>query len=318
MAPRGRIGGLAALAVAAIAFRPEGAGAQTLPDAGAPEGAEQTAYVERSFDRYPLPVAPFAPGEDAVEMIEGRSVWSAYRLDTAATTLDILQGYEARLAAQGFETLFTCAAEACGGFDFRFGAAVLPPPGMLIDVADFAQLSARRGDAEAFASVLISRVLDTVYIQTVATVPARAQVEVTDAPAAEAGSEAIFLPVEERALVDRLLRDGHVPVEGLEFASGGASLSGSSDAALDMLARMLSRDSELNVVIVGHSDNQGGLDANIELSRRRAESVTAALIARGVPEGQVAARGVGYLAPVTSNATEDGRAANRRVELVLQ
>jgi len=72
------------------------------------------------------------------------------------------------------------------------------------------------------------------------------------------------------------------------------------------------------VVIVGHSDNQGTLDANLALSQRRAEAVRDALVSRGVAAERLDARGVGFLAPVASNATEEGRARNRRVELVLR
>ncbi|MEO1493469.1 MAG: OmpA family protein [Pseudomonadota bacterium] len=316
----GRCGilGAALIVSGATAAGPADAQAPDPPDPGAPVGAVQTARADRAFDSYPLPIEPFAPGHQGVERIDGRVVWSAFRFETEASTVDILNGYKTRLGTQGFDTLFACATEFCGGFDFRFDAALLPPPAMLIDVADFVQLSLRRPEPEAYISVLISRVLGDVYIQTVTAVPATSEVAITDTPVAETAEETVILPVEERALVDRLLRDGHVPVAGLEFAPGGSALSERSSAALDMLARMLSRDSELAVVIVGHSDNQGGLDVNIELSRRRAESVMAALVSRGVPEGQLDARGIGYLAPVTNNATDDGRAANRRVELVLR
>lgn len=306
------------LALAVVITAGSASASDARADLGAPKGAVQTAHTERAFDSYPLPIAPFTSNSDAVQAIEGRVVWSAYQLESDASTIDIMHGYEQRLGTQGFETLFACAAEFCGGFDFRFGAALLPPPDMLIDVADFVQLSARRASPEAYGSVLISRVLDQIYIQTVLAVPAQPSVTVSQTPAAETPRDRVILPVEERALVDQLVRDGHVPVSGLEFASGGAALSASSTNALDLLGRILNRDSELNVVIVGHSDNQGGLDPNIELSRRRAESVVAALIERGVPKAQLTARGVGFLVPVTSNATAEGRAVNRRVELVLR
>jgi OOP family OmpA-OmpF porin len=71
-------------------------------------------------------------------------------------------------------------------------------------------------------------------------------------------------------------------------------------------------------VIVGHSDNQGSLEANIALSKRRAEAVRTALITRGVAAERLEAHGVGYLAPVSTNLTEAGRTLNRRVELVLR
>ncbi len=292
---------------------------QSTLDAGAPDGAEQTAFVDRGFDDYDLPVSAFAPGHRSVQRIEGRIIWAAYRLasDTDSTA-NIVSGYRDRLMALGFEVLFECETKSCGGFDFRFGATVLPPPGMLIDVADFRQLSAQRQDPEAYASILVSRVLEDIYIQTVVVTPAAPTAEIAAAPAVTTDPDTVILPQEERALLEALRQDGHVPVSGLEFATGGTDLSGGSAAALDMLARMLSRDSELSVVIVGHSDNEGTLDGNINLSRQRAEAVRNALIRRGVPDGQLGARGIGYLAPVTSNATEEGRARNRRVELVLR
>ena len=71
--------------------------------------------------------------------------------------------------------------------------------------------------------------------------------------------------------------------------------------------------------MVGHTDNQGTLDSNIALSKRRAEAVNAALASQyAIAANRLAAYGVADLAPVASNAAEDGRAKNRRVELVPQ
>ena len=290
-------------------------------DPGAPEGAERTAYRDRPFDSYALPTGPIRARGTGTETVQGQVTWAAYRLDDATITTEaVIEGYRTRLLDQTFEPIFACKGETCGGFDFRFGAAVLPPPAMLLDVRDFRQLSARRAEPEGYVSVLVSRVHDRVFVQTVAVVPSTNPVAVGEAPAATDGSERVpvLLPQDERAILERLQADGHVPVNGLVFEPGGAALSEGSREALDLLARILTRDSELAVAIVGHSDNVGGLDANIALSQRRAEAVMQALIERGVVPGQVEARGVGYLAPVTSNATEDGREINRRVELVLR
>ncbi len=295
---------------------------QPVLDPGAPEGAVSTAHSDRPFDRYALPVGRYAPGAANARKIEGRVIWSGFRLDAPdVSTAEVMEGYRTRLAALGYRPIFDCTAAACGGFDFRFAAQLLPPPAMLIDTADFAQLSASRTadtGAETFVSVLVSRLLGAVHIQTVIVAPGDPGLMITPAPEPDAAARPVILAQDEKSLLDRLTEFGHVPVQGLVFETGGAALSEGSAPALDILARFLSRNPALAVVIVGHSDNQGPLDANIALSKRRAEAVRAALIQRGAAAGRLEAHGVGYLAPVSTNATETGRTLNRRVELVLR
>lgn len=289
-------------------------------DLGAPEGAERTTYQVRESDSYALPIGPVGRVAEMLERLKGRTVWSAYRVQSTVGLQDVLAGYKARLAAKGFEPAFECWSMECGGFDFRFGVTVLPAPFMRMDVQAFGQLSAMRTEPEAYASVLVSSVQGVTYVQTVAVTPDDSSAKIAAAPAtrAEVAAETEVIPGDARELSDLLRANGHVPIEGLSFATGGAALSQDSGPVLDALARLLVRDAELNVVIVGHSDNEGALDANIDLSQRRADAVRAALVKRGVPRKQLDARGIGYLAPVTSNATEDGRRINRRVELVLR
>ena len=323
-----RLGRVALSALAAATFA-LGATAQeadppALPDPGAPEGAVLTARSERPFDTYALPVSTYLPGTSGARNVDGRAVWTGYRLSGAErSTAEVMEGYRTRLAELGFRPLFDCATEGCGGFDFRFAVQLLPAPAMLMDIADFAQLSAVQGEAggETFASILVSRLLGTIHIQTVVVGPGAPDHEMGAAPAPEPEAPAaqpIVLPKDQANLLEQLKTDGHAPVRGLVFETGGARLSEGSAPALDVLALVLAQNQDLNVVIVGHSDNQGSLEANIALSKRRAEAVRDALIARGVSAQRLDAHGVGYLAPVTTNATEDGRAVNRRVELVVR
>ncbi len=74
---------------------------------------------------------------------------------------------------------------------------------------------------------------------------------------------------------------------------------------------------KLNLLVVGHTDKQGGFEHNKALSQQRAASVTAALTRDySIDAGRLTPAGVGYLAPLATNDTEQGRAKNRRVELV--
>lgn len=284
-------------------------------DPGAPEGAVRTTELQSALDSYDLPIGRFGPEASPVRRLEGAIARRAYLLrDSEATVAEVVAAYAARLDEAGFESIFECEDRGCGGFDFRFGAEILPPPEMRVDVRDFAHLSAEQPETGEHVSVLVSRVLDAIQIQTVAIAPAPPPGDLmTVAP-----DSAPVLPQDEQALLSTLMRDGHVRIDGLDFEPGGVALSSASDAVLDMLGRMLVRPEAPLVAIVGHSDNDGGLEFNLDLSRRRAESVMQALIKRGVASDRLEAHGLGYLAPVASNADEQGRSANRRVELVLR
>ncbi len=85
------------------------------------------------------------------------------------------------------------------------------------------------------------------------------------------------------------------------------------------MAKLLANDPSLKLFVVGHTDAVGQVDANLQLSQARAEAVVKALVAgHGVAAARLRSYGVGPLSPVSSNATEEGRAKNRRVELVKQ
>ena len=121
------------------------------------------------------------------------------------------------------------------------------------------------------------------------------------------------------ALAKGLAAEGHMVANGILFDTGAAQLKPESKAALDEIAKLLAREPALKVYVVGHTDNQGSLVANMELSKQRAAAVVKALEAQyGVAPARMASFGDGPYAPVASNDNEDGRARNRRVELVKQ
>ena len=94
-------------------------------------------------------------------------------------------------------------------------------------------------------------------------------------------------------------------------------LKAESQPTLAEIAKLLTGQPQLSVFIVGHTDNQGAYEYNLDLSRRRAEAVAAELArAYRIAPQRLRTAGVGFLAPVGSNATDSGRALNRRVELV--
>jgi outer membrane protein OmpA-like peptidoglycan-associated protein len=106
-----------------------------------------------------------------------------------------------------------------------------------------------------------------------------------------------------------------IRLEGVNFHTDSADLTDQSLAILDRVAATLAANPDIKVEVAGHTDNQGDADYNVDLSQRRTETVMAYLTAHGVAAESLTARGYGQTQPVADNATAEGRARNRRVEL---
>lgn len=323
-----------ALGVSAV---PAGAFVLEMPAAAAVIGGRAA-----SPGSYSLPIGPYSGAAVPVRRIEGALDQRAYRLESQAlTTMQLLQPLRGQLTAAGYAVIFECDTTDCGGFDFRYGMAVLPEPQMHVDLGDFRYLAAQNG--ASFVGLLVSRSADQGFVQ-VTSVNASGQVApVVDqggdsgqTAASGQGSQAVPLapvlpviesvpPVDQIAidpvtggLGARLEQQGALALDDLIFASGKAALADKDYASLAELAEWLKAHPARRVTLVGHTDATGGLAGNIALSRQRAGSVRAWLIAQyGVAGTQVDAQGAGYLAPRDSNLTEAGRTRNRRVEVML-
>jgi OmpA-OmpF porin, OOP family len=118
---------------------------------------------------------------------------------------------------------------------------------------------------------------------------------------------------------DDLKTTGHVAVYGIYFDTNKADVKPESTPALVEVAKLLAADSNLRLWVVGHTDSTGTLEENMRLSQARAEAVVKALTTNhGVSPSRLKGLGVGPAAPVATNDTDEGRAKNRRVELVKQ
>ncbi|HEY7390555.1 MAG TPA: OmpA family protein [Bryobacteraceae bacterium] len=101
------------------------------------------------------------------------------------------------------------------------------------------------------------------------------------------------------------------------FNTGSAALQPSDQAVLNDLAAVLKNCPSVHMTIVGYTDNVGNPAANLHLSRARAGSVVAALLIRGVPKDRLTAEGRGEQEPIASNSAPEGRARNRRVDILV-
>ena len=280
-----------------------------------PGPATISATQTATLASYALPVGPWANGVLPTRPTEGPLTQTAWRIAAPGlTTLQLLAPLRAQLVAEGFHSLLDCDTAACGGFDFRYATDVLAEPDMHVDLGDFRFFSADRDgpNGPEAISLMVSRSAETGFVQMifVGGTPPKAVIPSAAAPSAA--------PTDPDSFGAQLESDGVVALDDLTFETGSAKLASGDFPSLAALAGYLRANPANTVTLVGHSDTSGGLAGNTALSKTRAASVRDRLITTfAIPATQVAADGVGYLAPRATNLTEEGRARNRRVEVML-
>ncbi len=144
------------------------------------------------------------------------------------------------------------------------------------------------GGRETYASVIVSENNRDIYAQLVVAELGTIENKMVDAAAMAKG----------------LGETGHIALYGIYFDTDKAVVKPESRPTLEQIAKLLTGQRQLNVFIVGHTDNQGAYDYNLDLSRRRAEAVAAELVKNfSIGAAAAADRGRGTAAPVSSNAT---------------
>lgn len=112
---------------------------------------------------------------------------------------------------------------------------------------------------------------------------------------------------------------GKVAIYGILFDFNQAAIKPESAATLQEMASLLKGEASLKVLVVGHTDNVGTFEFNEDLSKRRAKAVVDELAAKyGIEASRMTPLGASFMAPVTTNTTDEGRALNRRVEIVAR
>lgn len=281
------------------------------------EHARITATETEAPGSYLVPLGPWTPDGIPGEAVEGTIIRTAWSLPLdGQTTLQLLDPLRRQLADEGFRTVFDCADDDCGGFDFRYTTVVLPEPAMHVDLGDYRFLSARRDGARGpeWITLLVSHSQAEGHVQVISVAP--------PGPAPAASLPAPVTPPDAPAPPGnpgaQMEQSGSVVLEGLTFESGSADLTDADAPVLAELAAWLKAHPDRSVTLVGHTDAQGSLAANVTLSRQRAAAVRQVLVDRyGLPAAQISADGVGPLAPRASNDSNTGRTQNRRVEAVL-
>ena len=267
---------------------------------------------------YLVATGPYAEGQIPGFSVEGEVQRQAWLVEAAGlSTLQILLPLRDQLTAAGFVVLYDCNTDHCGGFDFRFGIEVMAAPAMYVDLGDFRYLAAKADSdlGPEYVTLLVSRSSLSGFLQITRIGPPTETPAIVTAPLAPIRATSTATPGDFAAEIEV---NGHVILSDLTFETGSAQLGPGPFASLQTLADYLLANPSRRVALVGHTDSQGALDANIALSKRRAGSVLERLVTDyGIARSQLAAEGMGFLSPLASNLTPEGRDLNRRVEVII-
>ena len=296
-------------------------GSQDHPMISRYPGSAIVRYDRRDFDEFWLvngPATGYPQHTNRIEPalhLEGRITRISYELPAGESTLTVFRNYEQALTQAGFQSVFACANARCAVKDGGrpLNHSVVPYwAGFAENFEDQRYLAARlaRPEGDVYVALYVVRnysaggpTQNRIYTQ----------VDVVEIAPMQQG----LVTVDASAMAKAIADTGRIALYGLHFDSAKAELRAESLATLQQIAGLLRENASLKLVIVGHTDNRGTLEYNMDLSNRRAQAVRDALVRQhGIAAARLAAWGAGYLSPVASNRGEEGRALNRRVELV--
>ncbi|WP_086608668.1 OmpA family protein [Erythrobacter donghaensis] len=234
-----------------------------------------------------------------VQVLEGALTKLLYDNPKGRSTLELIRNYRSALEARGFQVDYEIANAR------EWILNVRDTNGMTVYGTDVRYFTGRLRYQEgtAYVSILVYREGNGF---------GRTNIHVLQTKEMDAD----MVGVDPSAMAAELDRTGEVNLKGVFFDTGRYTLRPESDAELDVVVALMVAQPQLTMQVVGHTDSTGSVSGNLTLSAQRANAVVDALIERGVDGSRLSAIGMGSNQPIASNATEAGRAQNRRVMLV--
>lgn len=260
--------------------------------------------------------------------VEGKLLTNYYKVPENMGTLEVLRNYEQELKEEGFQILFSGLGEdvETDGYNNQIAHEILNMIGTYGTDEEKAQwpfqhtkeitaayISAKKdGDgSEVYTSVYIVSNQHNNWLK----IPEGRTLVRADVCEVKAREQRMEL-VQSDQMASEIALNGRIALYGILFDFDKADVRPDSEPTLAEIAKLLQEKPDLNILVVGHTDASGSFDYNRDLSQRRAESVVVQLTSRGISRERLFPVGVSFASPVATNNTEDGRAKNRRVELV--
>ncbi len=285
-------------------------------DGGVQRLRQQVEFGEMRIITAPVPFGPRPSGSPRATdansaAVAGRITRMRYEGPDGRSPLELVRNWQQRLEQGGFRTTFACEARGCGGSGNNLWSAVNEAlPGN-------SGLSANWG-SQAYAVMRLERPAGDVWVALLAVMGPRDRpqtlIDVVEVRPMETG-RIVFV---DAAAMDRAIAaNGRVALYGITFDTDRADPRANSRATIEEIAKYLRSNPNVAVIVTGHTDSQGAFDHNVDLSRRRAAAVVTALARdHGIAAARLAPFGAGMAAPVAANDSDQGRAQNRRVEIV--
>lgn len=298
-------------------------GSQDHPMISRYQGSLADGYEVREYDRFVLALGKPTRDEagkrvaEKTQELEGKVTRILYSTPGDRSAFEIFRNYEIALQGAGFTVLYKCLPAECGEYypfviswNTRNFAKINPRNSNLSLPKEVHYLAAKAATPEGNVYVSLLVAMDKRATYSPATL-----LEVIETKEMDTG----MVTVNADAIGEGIDATGHMAIYGIYFDTGSSEIKPESASTLEEIAKLLSQRAELNLLVVGHTDNQGEYDFNLNLSSRRADSVVKDLASNhSIAATRLRAAGVGYLSPVATNDTEEGRSRNRRVELVKQ
>lgn len=269
-------------------------------------------YVVKDYDQYTLPLGVIEERKlSESKTLKGKITRIQYQAPEDVSTLQVFRNYEIALEKAGFDILFSASGKKLAEESSQWTRLVYPQRDAYAPLSGYsetqrylaAKLARPEGDVYVSLYTVFADWGDVPY----------AQLDIIEVKPLQTG----LVRVNAEAIAQDIKKTGRARIYGIYFDTGEATIKSSSEPVIEEIAKFLKQNPDIDLYVVGHTDSQGGFDYNMDLSRRRAESVIDRLVSEyGIDEGRLEAHGVGFLTPVATNQTEKGRAKNRRVELV--
>jgi OmpA-OmpF porin, OOP family len=256
--------------------------------------------------------------------VEGAYTRILYLIPPGTSTLQVVRNYEQALKKEGFVSLFHCGDAECGPENAIWFSSALAeayrdgygnsPVSLLRDSQRSqryfaAQLPREQGDVHLTLYIAENSKIDQAYGKGALL----ADVHLVEGKSMQTG----MVTVHAAQMASEIAQSGHVALYGIFFDSNKAEIKPKSEPTLQEIAKYLKSDRNLKLLVVGHTDSVGGFEFNRDLSQRRAKAVVEVLVGKhSIAASRLFPYGVSFAAPVAPNMTEEGRAKNRRVELV--